>query len=125
MPGLFRDVQVKGQQVVAAGSAGRGLLVRAFDVRTGIMAWQDQPAVLTGFSALASAVALNDDAVYIVGSAAQDFAYSEVMVQAYDATGGTLLWDDRSHRNSSSAAVNVALGKNRLFVAGYTMGTQV
>ena len=123
-PGLFRDVQVKGQQVVAAGSAGRGLLVRAFDVRTGAMAWQDQPAVPPGFNTLATAVALNDDAVYVVGSAAQDFAYSEVMVRAYDATAGTLLWDDRSHRNSSSTAVDVALGKNRLFVAGYTMGAR-
>ena len=83
MPGLFRDIQVKGERVVAAGSSGRGLLVRAFDVRTGTQAWQDQPAVPPGFGALATAVALNDAAVYIVGSAGQDFAYSEVMVRAY------------------------------------------
>ena len=124
VPGLFRDVQVKGQRVVAAGSSGRGLLVRAFDVRTGTMAWQDQPAVPPGFGALANAVASNDDAVYVVGSAGQDFGYSEVMVRAYDATGGTLLWDDRSHRSSTSTAVDVALGKNRLFVAGYTIGAR-
>ena len=81
--------------------------------------------MLPGFGALATGVALNDEAVYVVGSAGQDFGYSEVLVRAYDAIGGALLWDDRSHRNATSTAVDVALGKNRLFVAGYTTGAGI
>ena len=45
---------------------------------------------------------------------------SEVLVRAYDRADGKLLWDDRSHRSPNSAAIDLALGKNRLFVAGYT-----
>jgi hypothetical protein len=124
VPGLFRDLDVAGQQVIAAGSSGTGLLVRALDVRTGTLAWQDRPVELPGFGALGFAIAANRDAVYVVGSAGRDFQYSEVMVRAYDTTGGALLWDDRSHRNLTSAAVDVALGLNRLFVAGYTTGVR-
>jgi len=31
-----------------------------------------------------------------------------------------LLWDDRSHSSPRTTAVDLALGKSRVFVAGYT-----
>ena len=68
-------------------------------------------------------VGVNSTAVYVGGNSGQDFVYSEMLVQGYDAATGTLLWDDRSHRSDgSTTAVDMALGKNRLFVAGYTLG---
>jgi outer membrane protein assembly factor BamB len=120
VPGFFSDMAVKGRRLVVAGSSGRGLLVRAYDVRNGTMEWEDQPPVLPGFGEFAAAVDLNSEAVYIAGSSGKNFEYSEAMVRAYDAGGGSLLWDARSHRSLMSAAVDVALGRNRLFVAGYT-----
>jgi hypothetical protein len=98
--------------------------VRAYDVRNGTMEWQDQTLVAPGFGDLATAVALNDRAVYVVGSSGQDFGYSEMVVRSYSAEDGTLLWDDRSHRSITgfpTTAVDVALGRNRLFVAGYSL----
>jgi outer membrane protein assembly factor BamB len=118
--GAFNEIAVKHERIVAAGSSGTGLLVRAYDVRNGHMAWQDQTSVLPGYGEVATAIALSDDAVYIGGSSRKDFVYSEVLVRAYDSADGSLLWDDRSHRTRNSAAVDLALGKNRLFVAGYT-----
>jgi len=116
---IFRDISVKGDLVVAAGSSQSALLVRAYDARNGAMEWQDQTSVAPGFRDFAAAVALNDRAVYVVGSSGQDFVYSEMLVRSYAAEHGTLLWDDRSHRSAGgSSAVDVALGKNRLFVAG-------
>ena len=53
------------------------------------------------------------------GLAGQDFGNSEFLVRAYDAHDGTLLWDDRSHPSSQTVAVDLQLGKFRLFVAGY------
>ncbi len=123
-PGFFRDIAVEGNRVVAAGSSGSSLLVRSYDAESGILEWQDQPVLPFGFRDFATSVALNDRAVYIAGSSSQDFVYSEILVRGYDASTGELLWDDRSHRSSSSSttAVDVALGKNRLFVAGYALG---
>ena len=120
--GIFRDISVKGDLVVAAGSSQSALLVRVYDARDGAMEWQDQTSVAPGFLDFATAVALNDRAVYVVGSSGQDFVLPEMLVRSYAAKDGTLLWDDRSHRSVGApfgtTAVDVALGKNRLFVAG-------
>ena len=124
-PGIFRDIAVEGNRVVAAGSSGSALLVRAYDAPSGTIEWQDETLVLPGSRDFATAVALNNRAVYVAGSSGQDFLYSEMLVRGYDAVAGTLLWDDRSHRSANppgTTAVDVALGKNRLFVAGYAFG---
>jgi outer membrane protein assembly factor BamB len=119
-PGIFLDISVKGDRVVAAGSSQSTVLVRAYDVEDGRLEWQDQTSC--GKSDRATGVALNDRAVYVVGSCSQDFVYSEMLVRSYGANDGTMLWEDRSHRTggflSVSGAVDVALGRNRLFVAG-------
>jgi outer membrane protein assembly factor BamB len=124
-PGIFRDIAVEGDRVVAAGSSGSALLVRAYDAPSGTIEWQDQTSVPPGSQDFATAVGLNNRAVYVAGSSGQDFLYSEMLVRGYDAVAGTLLWDDRSHRSLSppgATAVDMALGKNRLFVAGYALG---
>jgi hypothetical protein len=125
--GGFGAIAVHGQRVVAAGSVGPNLLLRAYDASTGTVEWQDQPApVSPGHNDRASAVALNARAVYVVGSSFQPLGSSEMLVRAYG-MDGTLLWDDRSHRSvgvPGTSAVDVALGKNRLFVTGYAQGVR-
>ncbi len=118
----FRDIAVDGNRVVAVGSSGSALLVRAYDVG-GVMEWEARTSVPPGYSDSGITVALNSTVVYVGGNSSQDFVYSEMLVQSYDAATGTLLWDDRSHRSATpTTAVDMALGKNRLFVAGYTSG---
>jgi hypothetical protein len=50
---------------------------------------------------------------------------SELMVRAYQAGTGELLWDDRSHPSTDRFVdrflFDLALGKSRLFVVGYTI----
>jgi len=122
-PGIVRDIAVHGNRVVAAGSSGAALLVRAYDIATGFIEWQDQTFGPPDSSDFATAVTLNDRAVYVVGGGVQGFNQTEMFVRGYDAVTGTLLWDDRSHRSTRpTTAVDVALGKNRLFVAGYALG---
>jgi outer membrane protein assembly factor BamB len=124
--GGFGDLAVLGQRVVAAGSVGPNLLLRAYDASTGTVAWQDQPPVSPGYNDRATAVALNGRAVYVVGSTHQPFGPSEMLVRAYG-VDGTPLWDDRSHRSvgvPGTSAVDVALGKNRLFVTGFVQGVR-
>jgi hypothetical protein len=47
------------------------------------------------------------------------------MVRGYEATSGQLLWDDRSHpshdRFIDRFLFDLAVGKSRLFVVGYTV----
>jgi hypothetical protein len=61
--------------------------------------------------------------VYAAGSSGEFFGNSEFLVRAYNAADGSLLWDDRSHASTETAAVDLALGKFRLFVAGYTFNS--
>jgi len=122
--GLFSDVRVKGERVVAVGRSGRSLVVRAYDALTGVLQWEDAPAVDPGFFEFASAVDFNTDAVYVAATSEKAFEYAEIVVRAYSAADGALLWDDRSHRSAMSAALAVALGRNRLFVGGFATGSR-
>jgi hypothetical protein len=119
-PGVVFDIAVKGLRIAAAVVSGSGFIVRAYNVNSGSMEWQDRPTIAPGFRQTILAVELNDDALYAAGRSGPDFGNSEFMVRAYDARSGALLWDDRSHPSTNTAAVDLALGKFRLFVAGYT-----
>ena len=58
--------------------------------------------------------------MFAAGTFAKDFGNSDFTVRAYNARTGLLLWDDHSHVSPQTTAVDIALGKFRLFVAGYT-----
>jgi outer membrane protein assembly factor BamB len=121
----FLDLAVTGDQVVATGMQQSALILNAYDAATGARRWEALTSPPVGVNDRGVAVASNGRAVYVCGgsSNAQNFEDSEFLVQAYDAATGTLLWDDRSHGSSYSRAVDLALGKNRLFVAGYATST--
>jgi outer membrane protein assembly factor BamB len=123
--GYITDIAVKGSRLVA-GVEG-SLAVQSYDANSGILEWQDAPAR----DARAFAVALNDKSVYIagVGFNPAPSVVSELMVRAYEAGTGRLLWDDRSHPSTASlieqrfasTGMDIALGKFRLFVVGYSI----
>ena len=117
-PGSLAEIAVRGSRIAGAVIP---FALRAYDVATGSIEWEDRPTTPPGFFQFISAVELNDNVAYAVGTAGQEFGNSELMVRAYDAGTGTLLWDDRSHSSLESNAVDVVLGKSRLFVAGTTL----
>jgi len=124
--GIFLDLAVDSNRVAVAGASNSALLVRAYDVGSGVMEWEAQTAVAPGFREFGATIVMNERAVYVGGTSGRDFVYSEMLVRSYDSATGTLLWDDRSHRSGSSAtAVDMALGKNRLFVAGQASGVGI
>jgi PQQ-like domain len=118
--GGILDIAVAGSRIAAAISSGTGFAVRAYSLRTGGLEWEDRPTISPGFFENVRAIVLNEDTVYAAGSSGELFGNSEFLVRAYDAVDGSLLWDDRSHASTETAAVDLALGKFRLFVAGYT-----
>jgi len=122
LPGFFNDIAVKGSRLVGAIQVGAGFAIRAYDANTGAIEWQENSATPPGFSEAVLAVDMNDKAVYVAGRSTQDFRYSELVVRAYEGRTGALLWDDRSHRTNAgvNTFADVALGKHRLFVAGFT-----
>ena len=124
-PSSFRDLAVEGNRAVVVGSAGGAVLVRSYDVTTGSIQWDQRSTPGPDTSEFATTVAVNGRSVYVGGAGVGDFVYSEILVRAHDAATGALLWDDRSHRSTRPAlasATDLALGKNRLFVAGYGSG---
>jgi glucose dehydrogenase len=118
--GADADIAVSGFRIAAAINSGSQFAVRVLDMRNGILQWQERSAAGAGFHEHALAVGINSDAVFIAGNSGQDFGNSQFLVQAYDAATGNLLWDDRSHASPQTTAVDLAVGKFRLFVAGST-----
>ena len=117
--GVILDIAVAGSRIAAAISFGT-VAVRAYSLMTGDLEWEDRRTISPGFFENVGAVVLNEHTVYAAGSSGEFFGNSEFLVRAYDAVDGSLLWDDRSHASTMTAAVDLALGKFRLFVAGYT-----
>jgi hypothetical protein len=121
--GYFSDIAINGNRIVAIDAVGSGLRVHSYDVMSGMLQWEQQQVVPPGVFERGATVATNGTAVYVAGASVLDFEYSEMMVRAYDAATGEFLWDDRSHRSGRpTTAVGIALGKKRLFVAGYAQG---
>jgi glucose dehydrogenase len=119
-PGLIVDLAVKDSRIAAAVSSFPTPVVRAYDLLTGYVQWEDRPTFPAGLHASLTAVGLNDGAVFTAGSVGEDFGPSEFMVRAYTASNGTLLWDDRSHLSFGTSVADLAVGKFRVFVVGST-----
>jgi hypothetical protein len=93
--GSVRDIAIEGDRLVAVGGASSGLRVQSYNVVSGLLEWAARTSVLRGFLEFGTSVATNGRAVYVAGASVQDFEYAEIMVRAYDAATGMLLWDDR------------------------------
>jgi outer membrane protein assembly factor BamB len=85
-------VKAKGDHLFVLGEVGDGsaLLLRAHDAKTGAVRWQQQLAGARNFT-LKDTLAAGGDRVFIAGTDAN----GHFMVQAYDASSGSLRWADR------------------------------
>ena len=124
--GNLLHLAVEGNRVAVAGDKAIGieyaLIVRVYDASSGIMGWEDQPRLNLGHEGHVKGVAINERAVYVAGLI-EDTAIPNpnrmMLVRAYEAGTGTLLWDDRSHPSQYPAGWNdMALGTNPLVVLG-------
>ena len=120
--GRIVDMAVAGRRIAAAISFGTSFAVRAYSLMTGGLEWENRPTISPGFLEEVHALVLNQHTVYAAGFSGETgmFGNSEFLVRAYDAADGSLLWDDRSHASTATAALDLALGKFGLFAAGYT-----
>jgi outer membrane protein assembly factor BamB len=118
--GVVADIAVDGSRIAAGINSGSQLVIRSYDLGTGAVEWENISAAGPGLFNRVVAVAINREAVFATGTSGQVFGNSDFLVQAYDARSGLVLWEDHSHSSSQTAAVDLALGRSRLFVAGYT-----
>lgn len=105
-----RAVAVQGRYVVAVGSAGGDgdgdWWVRAYDVKTGHLRWQDRivhPAASEG----AADVVIEGHRVFVVGS----------RLRVYDLKHGKVIWEDPEVSGAS-----IAVGGKSVFIAGSRNG---
>ncbi|MEE9269443.1 MAG: PQQ-binding-like beta-propeller repeat protein [Candidatus Krumholzibacteria bacterium] len=124
------DIATRGGRAFAVGmgtnAAGNGdLLVRAYDARTGMLHWQDQIDTVGG-NDFVSAVALNNNHVFVSGHQASDASCGlffggncDFAVRAYDARNGALAWvDQRPTVGGNDLAFAIAASGVRVFSVG-------
>jgi hypothetical protein len=92
-------------------------LVRAYDVRNGVLEWQaihDSPQSC-------EVMAIATDGKRVILAALGGFALDDFMAQSYDAETGQFLWEDRTFVGTGfgNAAVAVDIERRLAFVAGW------
>ncbi len=115
-------ITVSSGMAVAIGvggtaSGGSDLLMRAYDVRTGTLEWQDQRPLASGFI---TTVVIDDGARKVFGAGyAANGPGTDFLVRAYDARTGDLLWEDVVDKGSDDFVQDIAAGQEGVFVVGY------
>lgn len=89
-------------------------LVRAYEAATGTLLWQDQ--FTTNGVAEAFAITVAEGRVFVSGDGTDSTGTSTWLVRAYEATTGTLLWQD--HSSLFGPAVTITAAEGRVFAAG-------
>lgn len=102
-----------------AGGSGNDLLVRAYDLSSGALLWEDLTDEAPG-SERAWSVALAGGRLLVAGSASDfDEGNDLPLVRCYDARRGSLLWDDAGTEGSVfEEAQSVAVSAEIAVVAG-------
>jgi outer membrane protein assembly factor BamB len=112
-------VIVGGTRTATTGPAR--LIVRAYLVKTGALAWQDEPAPPQGyqsFSAATRGVALHGSMAFVAGTVRQPAPSfnPNCLLRAYDVRDGELIWE--SLPPSPCQALAVATYGKRVIVTG-------
>jgi len=117
---LANSIALANMKVFAGGLATTvseilNWLVRAYDAQTGSLLWQDQ----SDRGSRVQGIATEGQRVYAAGIGSvtgEDF-----LVRAYDANSGALLWEDLFSAGTFDAALAIATGGSRVYVAGVTL----
>ena len=117
-----RAIAVSSTRAVAIGvgstmNDGIDLLVRAYDTKTGTLAWRDQAPLSAGYITNVVIDEL-DDKVFGAGYA-PDGSGADILVRAYDATTGNRIWEDVANKGRDDFVQAIAAGAHGVYVVGY------
>jgi outer membrane protein assembly factor BamB len=118
-----RAVTVSGKTVVVAGLTaapfdGTDLVVRAYDVESGVPRWADQtPAT---FGTLAPVfVTSTGHLAFVAGFTSTPETGQDILVRAYDVKTGDVLWTDLLDKGGDDTPQGIAASSNVVVVVGY------
>ena len=116
---------VLGTTVYVAGNirnstTGPDFTVRAYDSATGVLLWEDQFDGGAEVGDFAHAFSIASGRLYAVGRMQQTASNDDIVIRSYDAHTGALIWHQvfAGPAGESDEAFDVAVGQNRVFVAG-------
>jgi hypothetical protein len=119
---LALGIGVDGATVFASGyvttaANNRNFFVRAYDVATGAVRWQDE-FDLAGKSDEAGPLAVNGGGLFVTGRVTNAQGGTDWLVRAYDAGSGTLRWQDLFNAGGFDHVVSVSAAGSRVYTAG-------
>jgi outer membrane protein assembly factor BamB len=124
---LAADIAVEKGRVIVVGNANSdSWFVRAYDEKTGSILWQDELNRGHGFNT-ASAVVTSGQQVFVAGAVAEHNFKINLLVRAYDAETGTLLWEKSQEPPTGLIGLIVAftnpmaIDGETIFLAGLTL----
>jgi hypothetical protein len=115
---------VREGQVFAAGSGQRAagnedFLVRAYEAKSGTLLWEDQVDPAGGFDGV-NALAVARGRLFAAGFVTNAAGNFDVLLRAYKAKTGTLLWEDQVDKaGSDDAALALTVREGQVFIAGF------
>ena len=130
------NLAVAGGRLFAAGQGGHDcfwvagpgncdFLVRAYDVRTGAVVWDDHHD-RTGMDDVAHVIATDGNRVFAGGNGGNDCAFSglptncDFLIRSYDSKTGELAWEDQADKDGGDDELSgLSVHGNRVFAAGY------
>ncbi len=131
-------VTVLGSRAFVAGSGGAGcnffltfspdcdFIVRAYELRSGRLLWEDQ--LNLGDFDQAISVTANDGRVFVVGQGGNNcdvqVGNCDMLIRVYKANSGQVMWEDQVDSiGTEDAAVSVAVAGGKVLTAGYFFET--
>jgi hypothetical protein len=120
-----RTMASGGGQVFVAGSGesaagNQDFLVRAYDAKTGALLWEDQVDKAGDFDGV-NALAVEGRWLFAAGFVTNAAGNFDVLIRAYAAKTGTLLWEDQVDKaGSDDAALALAVQRGQVFVGGFS-----
>jgi outer membrane protein assembly factor BamB len=111
-------------QVFAAGSGqsaagNEDFLVRTYDAKSGTLLWEDQVDKAGGFDGV-NAIAVERGRLFAAGFVTNAAGNFDVLIRAYDAKSGALLWEDQVDKaGSDDAALALTVREGQVFIAGF------
>ena len=109
------DLAVTDSRIFATGS-----LLRAYD-ETGALIWEVSPSEGESDQTIdLRSIDLSGDVLFLAGAKAQPYPLesSELLVRAYSAESGSLLWEDLSHASQDAIAFDIAASGQQAFAVG-------
>jgi outer membrane protein assembly factor BamB len=130
-PGEARACKGESGRLIAAGLVfdevtGPDVLVRAYDVATGVVLWEDRFDGGGNVADFANAVAIADGQLYVTGAVQQTPGNDDIFVRRYDAATGALAWQQLYSGSGGERddAQAIAVAGNRVFVGGQATGAR-